>query len=56
MKYKCLSQECNKTFFIPGRLTTESKPRNQYSDVTRELFDVPVCPFCKSLEFEEIKE
>lgn len=56
MPWKCKNPECGRTFYLTARITIERKPAYGSMDITRILVDKPCCPFCESIEFEEVKE
>ena len=51
-KFKCSSNDCGKTFLLPGRITTEKKSLD--FTVVRVVVEKACCPFCEGLEFEEV--
>jgi len=56
MPFKCKNPECGKTFPLPGRISEEKRPASGFiPDVTRRIVEKPCCPFCESIEFEEIR-
>ena len=53
--WKC--KNCGKTFPVLARISVEKRPPpGGPLDVTRVMVDKPCCPFCESIEFEEVKE
>jgi len=57
--WKCKNPECGRTFPMLGRISTEKRmPPAGFSPSgpDRTIVEKPCCPFCESLEFEEIKE
>jgi hypothetical protein len=53
MVFKCKSPECGRTFLLPGRISTEKKPRDFTADAVRIVVERACCPYCESIEFEE---
>jgi hypothetical protein len=60
MTWKCKNPECQKTFHLTGRITTEFRPdyppKTDLGTVTRVIIESPCCPHCQSLNFEEVKD
>ncbi len=54
MYYKCLSEECGRTFYILGRISRRLKRVNVYDE--DRTIESPCCPYCGSVEFEIIEE
>jgi hypothetical protein len=57
MPFKCLNPECNRIFIYLGRKSVEKKPivTNFTTENIRIVIDSPCCPYCGSIEFEEVK-
>jgi hypothetical protein len=55
--WKCLNPECGRKFPMLGRKTIEKRPPPSFSpDVpVRVMVEIPICPYCESIEFEEVK-
>ena len=55
--WKCKNPECGRTFPLVARISSENRSigRLPYSEI-RVIVDKPCCPFCESIEFEEITE
>lgn len=55
--YKCKNAECSRTFCIPGRISTEKAPADVHNFTARRIVvEKPCCPFCESIEFEEVQK
>jgi len=56
--WKCKNPNCERTFPVLARISVEKRRPPSFSPdaPTRVVIDKPCCPFCESLEFEEIKE
>ena len=55
--WKC--KTCGKTFPLPARISCERTSPNPFTistQATRIIVEKPCCPFCESIEFEEVKE
>jgi ribosomal protein L37AE/L43A len=51
--WKC--KECGRTFPIPARISFEKAPPPGSFDVKRVIVEKACCPFCESIEFEEVE-
>ena len=53
--WQCLNPDCKKIFQVLGRVSKRKRPPQDVGyDVTEIITDSPCCPFCQSLEFEEV--
>jgi hypothetical protein len=55
--WKCKNPNCNKLFPMLARISIEKRPPPSFTpDVpSRVIVEKPCCPFCESIEFEEMK-
>jgi len=55
--WKCKNPTCNRTFSMLARISVEKRPPPTFSlDMpSRVIVEKPCCPFCESIEFEEVK-
>lgn len=55
--FKCKNGNCNRTFLLPARISIEKRPPPSFAlDIpSRVIVEKPCCPFCESIEFEEVK-
>jgi len=52
LTWKCTN--CGRTFELTARISIERTP--QFDMYTKRIIvDKPCCPFCESIEFEEVK-
>lgn len=51
--WKCKS--CGRKFPLPARISIEKRPSFGSPDVSRIIVEKPCCPFCESIEFEEVE-
>ena len=56
--WKCKNPGCSRTFSMLGRISIEKRPPPTFSlDMpSRVIVEKPCCPFCESIEFEEVKK
>jgi len=54
--WKC--NKCGRTFPLTARVSVERRPSTVACtpDITRVVVEKSCCPFCESIEFEEVKE
>lgn len=54
--WKC--DECEEVFYLAGRISIETKPKLFAAPpgeaATRNIIDVPCCPYCRSIRFKPI--
>ena len=55
--WKCKNKDCSRVFPVLARISVEKRCTTfSCPDVLRVIVEKPCCPFCESLEFEEVKE
>jgi len=49
---------CGKTFLIAARKSEEQRPppTRSFTETTRVLIERACCPYCESIEIEEVKQ
>ncbi len=53
--WRCKNSDCKRTFQLYARISLEKKLTNYEMDYQRVIVEKPCCPFCESIEFEEVK-
>lgn len=53
MTWKCRS--CGKTFELSARISFEKATVEFNPQIKRVIVEKPCCPFCESIEFDEVK-
>jgi hypothetical protein len=53
MPLKC--KDCGAIFPIAGRISTEKRAAGFLPDTVRTIVEKPCCPFCESINIEEVK-
>jgi len=55
--WKCKNPDCQRTFLLPARISVEKRSPPSFSpdQPVRVIVEKHCCPFCESIEFEEVK-
>jgi len=56
MTWKCKNEKCLKTFEVLARITTREQTQDYASTKTEKIVEKACCPYCLSIDFEEVKE
>jgi len=51
--WKC--KNCGRIFHVLARISIEKLPPSSSFDARRVIVEKPCCPFCESIEFEEVE-